>query len=102
MRDSSSAQTRLKALLTATPIVGPVARRLARSAAVEAVRRQLQFRGSSTYWEERYRAGGNSGAGSYGRLAEFKAEVLNGFVHSRGIRSVVEFGCGDGAQLALA
>jgi SAM-dependent methyltransferase len=46
--------------------------------------------------------GGNSGAGSYGRLAQFKAEVLNDFVMKQGINSVVEYGCGDGAQLELA
>lgn len=57
---------------------------------------------SGDYWEHRYREGGNSGAGSYGRLAEFKAEVLNRFVEERGIQSVVEHGCGDGAQLELA
>jgi hypothetical protein len=64
MRHSSSGSAGLKALVTATPIIGPMALRLARSAPVEALRRQLQFRGSSDYWEERYRAGGNSGAGS--------------------------------------
>ena len=93
---------RIKELLTATPVVGPVARSLARSAPVEAVRRQLQFRDSSSYWEKRYRNGGNSGVGSYGRLAKFKAEILNAFVQRETIESVVEFGCGDGAQLALA
>ena len=36
------------------------------------------------------------------RLAAFKAEVPNDFVRARGIDSVIEFGCGDGAQLALA
>ena len=63
---------------------------------------RLAFGSSPSYWERRYRNGGNSGAGSYGRLAEFKAEVINGFVKDRGIQSVVEYGCGDGAQLALA
>lgn len=57
---------------------------------------------SADYWEQRYARGGNSGAGSYGKLAEFKAEVLNAFVRERQIRSVIDFGCGDGAQLALA
>ena len=61
-----------------------------------------RFPGSARYWDERYRSGGNSGAGSYGRLARFKAEVLNGFVAHRNVQSVIEFGCGDGAQLALA
>jgi SAM-dependent methyltransferase len=54
------------------------------------------------YWETRYRKGGDSGSGSYGRLAEFKAEVINDFVRQHAIESVVEFGCGDGNQLALA
>jgi SAM-dependent methyltransferase len=35
-------------------------------------------------------------------LAEFKAEILNEFVRTRGIHTVIEFGCGDGAQLQLA
>ncbi len=60
------------------------------------------FSNSSQYWDDRYKVGGNSGAGSYGRLANFKAEVLNDFVVKHGIHSVVEYGCGDGAQLDLA
>jgi SAM-dependent methyltransferase len=55
---------------------------------------------SASYWEGRYRAGGHSGAGSYGRLAAFKAAFVNGFVELNAIRSVVEFGCGDGNQLS--
>lgn len=62
----------------------------------------LVFRRSDQYWEDRYRRGGDSGSGSYGRLAAFKAEVLNEFVASHAIASVVEFGCGDGAQLRRA
>lgn len=54
------------------------------------------------YWDRRYASGGNSGAGSYGRLALFKSEVLNGFVAKHHIQSVIEFGCGDGHQLSLA
>jgi SAM-dependent methyltransferase len=57
---------------------------------------------SPTHWERRYQRGGTSGAGSYGRLAEFKAEVLNGFVAARDISTIIEFGCGDGNQLKLA
>jgi protein O-GlcNAc transferase len=57
---------------------------------------------SGQYWEERYQGGGNSGPGSYGRLARFKADVLNAFVREQQVGSVVEFGCGDGNQLALA
>jgi SAM-dependent methyltransferase len=60
------------------------------------------FTGSQNYWEQRYASGGNSGAGSYGRLCEFKADVINAFVETHQIGSVVEFGCGDGHQLTLA
>jgi len=64
--------------------------------------KNLRFRGSAAYWERRYKKGRTSGVGSQDRLAEFKAEVLNGFVADNGIESVIEFGCGDGNQLALA
>src|SRR5688500_12615718 len=57
---------------------------------------------SPEYWDRRYQSGGTSGAGSYGRLADFKAEVLNSFVARRGVDGVLEFGCGDGNQLSLA
>lgn len=60
------------------------------------------FTTSKAYWERRYRLGGTSGEGSLGGLAHFKAEVLNGFVHDNAVASVIEFGCGDGRQLALA
>lgn len=62
----------------------------------------VPFPGSREYWESRYDSGGNSGVGSYGKFAEFKAEILNAFVASHGVHSVIEFGCGDGNQLALA
>jgi hypothetical protein len=58
--------------------------------------------GSADYWEQRYASGGDSGAGSYNRLARFKADFLNRFVADNQVRSLIEFGCGDGAQLALA
>ena len=60
-----------------------------------------QFPGSKGYWEKRYINGGTSGDGSYGKLAEFKAEILNKFVKDNNIKSVIEFGCGDGNQLSL-
>ena len=60
------------------------------------------FPGSAAYWEQRYATGGNSGVGSYDRLAEFKAEVLNGFIATHPVQTVIEFGCGDGNQLRLA
>jgi hypothetical protein len=57
------------------------------------------FPGSAAYWQQRYSLGGNSGSGSYGALAEFKAATINRFVKQHGIGTVIEFGCGDGNQL---
>jgi len=62
----------------------------------------INFSGSQKYWSERYRKGGNSGTGSYKKLAKFKAAILNDFVEKQNIRSVIEYGCGDGNQLRLA
>jgi len=64
--------------------------------------RTAVFLSSAQYWNDRYKLGGNSGAGSHGRLADFKATFLNDFVKRHSVKSVIEFGCGDGAQLALA
>lgn len=64
--------------------------------------RQRLFPGSADYWEERYAKGGTSGAGSYGRQAEWKATIVNGWVAELGVTSVVDLGCGDGNQLSLA
>lgn len=60
------------------------------------------FPGTAAYWERRYAGGGTSGAGSYGKFAEFKARIINGFIARHRIESVIEFGCGDGNQLKLA
>jgi len=56
---------------------------------------------SQNYWENRYKTRGNSGAGSYSNLAEFKAEIINEFVSKNSIDFVVEWGSGDGNQLSL-
>lgn len=56
----------------------------------------------SSYWENRYRHGGTSGSGSFGRLAKFKAKFVNSFVKEYNIKSIVELGCGDGNQLQLS
>lgn len=88
--------TRMKAAARRVPIVGAIAFGLWRRSPWG------RFSGSAGYWESRYAVGGTSGAGSYGRLAAFKAEVLNRFVDENAIESLVEFGCGDGNQLTLA
>ncbi len=63
---------------------------------------KIPFDNSESYWEHRYKVGGNSGVGSYGRLAQFKAQIINEFVSKNDVDTVIEFGCGDGNQLSLA
>jgi hypothetical protein len=81
----------VKSFVKQIPVIGPTV-----------VRLHLPFKTSSDYWEKRYAKGGNSGVGSYGRLAEFKADFLNAFVEKNRINSLIEYGCGDGSQLKLA
>ncbi|CAN5242818.1 hypothetical protein BH24GEM2_BH24GEM2_08080 [soil metagenome] len=88
-------KTKIEKIVTGIPILGALAKRAV------GWFRKVAF-SETRYWESRYTAGGNSGAGSHGELAAFKAEVVNTFVQQHRIRSVVEFGCGDGAQLLLA
>lgn len=85
----------LRRTVSKLPILGPVTKQIYRAIAPD------NF-SSSNYWERRYIAGGTSGAGSYGRLARFKADTINNFVQDKDISTVIEFGCGDGAQLELA
>jgi cyclopropane fatty-acyl-phospholipid synthase-like methyltransferase len=69
---------------------------------VSLLRQRIAFTGSASFWEKNYSDGNTSGDGSYGTLAQGKAEFLNNFVEERNIQSVLEFGCGDGNQLSLA
>lgn len=46
---------------------------------------------SKTYWESRYKNGGNSGSGSYGDNLNRKLNWLKDL----DIKSIYEFGCGD-------
>lgn len=86
----------VKSTVLRTPLLGPAARNL-----YGWIRRPAAVDDSAAYWEHRYRSGGNSGSGSYGRLAQFKADFLNDFVASNDVGTVLELGCGDGAQLSL-
>jgi hypothetical protein len=88
----------LRQIIGRLPVLGPIAKQIHRAVAPGST---SQF-SSSRYWEQRYVLGGNSGAGSYGRLAKFKADTINKIVDDHGIQSIVEFGSGDGAQLELA
>jgi predicted O-methyltransferase YrrM len=56
---------------------------------------------SKNYWETRYQKGGNSGAGSYNNLALFKADIINNFINTNKIKTIIDYGVGDGNQLKL-
>ena len=56
---------------------------------------------SKNYWNDRYVKGQNSGTGSYNKLAQFKADVINDFLGRNQIKSIVDYGVGDGNQLKL-
>lgn len=60
------------------------------------------FADASIYWESRYNKSESSGAGSYGKVAAWKQQVIDAFVTRCGIRTVSEFGYGDGNQLSMA
>jgi SAM-dependent methyltransferase len=73
-----------------------------RRTTIERLSAAIRFRNSESYWEDRYVSGGNSGPGSYGPQARYKADFINQFVRDNAIGSVIELGCGDGNQLGLA
>jgi SAM-dependent methyltransferase len=92
----------MKEMIKRIPVLGGVAKRIKGTLAPSKNTEAEPFPGSAEYWEKRYSAGGDSGVGSYGFFAEFKADVLNDFVAKHGVQSVIEFGCGDGNQLTMA
>jgi hypothetical protein len=51
-------------------------------------------------WENRYKTNGNSGAGSYGVLCEYKAKFINKFIIDNNCKNMIEFGSGDGNQMS--
>lgn len=53
------------------------------------------------YWDRRYREGRSSGAGSEGNEGQYKADYVSDFIHNRQIKSVIDWGCGDGQVLEL-
>ena len=82
-------------------MAGSVTQWLRRQPWLAPLRRRTAFPGSAEYWRQRYASGANSGPGSYGKFAEFKARVLNAFFDEQAVQSVVEFGSGDGNQTSL-
>ncbi len=88
----------MKEFIKRIPILGPIARKIYRILFNYFDR----FPGSEKYWIRRYTSGGDSGQGSSGQLADFKAEIINGFVKDFNISTIIEYGCGDGRQLKLS
>ena len=93
-----SVWAKMKRALWDSPVLGTNYQRLARRVAYE--RGQRTFEGSAKYWDSRYSDGGTSGPGSAGRLAQFKADILNQFIDEASVHTAIEFGSGDGSQLA--
>jgi len=87
----------MKEMIRKIPIIGFIARNIYRL-----FNKRKPFPGSEDYWIQRYNSGGNSGVGSYSKLAKFKAEIINNFVKDNNVTTIIEYGCGDGNQLKLA
>lgn len=85
---------KLITLIEKIPVLGSTAKFIYRK-----IKGVPGFSTSGEYWENRYKSGGNSGAGSNNILAEYKGEVINEFVKNNNIETVIEFGSGDGNQL---
>lgn len=51
------------------------------------------------YWNDRYKSGSNSGDGSYGDEAQYKAEVVNETIKETNSKNIQEVGVGDGNNL---
>jgi hypothetical protein len=87
---------KIRHMLKSIPVIGPALVRWKRG------NTYIEFDKSGSYWERRYAVGGNSGAGSYNRLAQFKADFINKFVAEHDVQTIIEYGSGDGAQLKLS
>lgn len=91
-------KTKTKTLIKSIPFFTQVARIIFQ----KWNKSHIPFVNSERYWVDRYNFGGNSGSGSYGKLMLFKANIINDFVMQQGIKSVIEYGCGDGNQIKEA
>lgn len=56
---------------------------------------------AAAYWDRRYRDGRTSGAGSEGADAAYKAAYLSKFIADHDVKTIVDWGCGDGQVLEL-
>lgn len=53
------------------------------------------------YWDDRYKSGRNSGDGSYGEEAKYKALIVNEIIKMTNSKHIQEIGVGDGNNLLL-
>lgn len=53
------------------------------------------------YWQERYEDGGFSGSGSIGELGRHRVQVVGELIREHDIKSINDFGCGDGTWLSM-
>lgn len=88
----------MKHIFEGVPFLSSIASRISRLW----LRPSSQFTDSEKYWKDRYASGGNSGDGSYGALSKFKAGIINEFVIQHDVKTILEYGSGDGNQLLLA
>ena len=52
------------------------------------------------YWEDRYRKGeGSSVVAHYSRIASWRGEFVSWLAKHYGLRTLVDFGVGDGQQM---
>lgn len=56
---------------------------------------------SKQYWETRYKQNGTSGLGSYNTAAAIKANYINSVITKYEIKTINDFGHGDGNQIGL-
>ena len=52
------------------------------------------------YWEQRFRNGGDAGAGSRGHYGNTKAAAVNKIIAEHDVQTVIDWGCGDGLMAA--
>jgi len=52
---------------------------------------------TKTYWEQRYKQGWEPHPNK-SLLRAYKADIINTFIYYRGIKSVLDLGCGEGTQ----
>jgi len=62
---------------------------------------EINKKQTKNHWNNTYVTGGNSGVGSYRKdLYEYKLNFIKKLIVNQNIKSVFDFGCGDGHQLS--